>query len=390
MRRALLLAGLLACAAASRAADGLGRLQGDPSPEASKRLGRLYKSSESKDQRLWLIQALGARLRERGDAAALEALLSAASEKDPELRGAALRALAGFSALPEPQLRERWLAKLETAATKGLGHGAPAVRGGAQDLRSAIETWRGDSPPPLSAPPSPTKDPRAWIIIPFGAALLLAGFLVKDHFRKAYYAGLFERADAVKLGALLSDAVERDPELRGSALRAIAAFSALPDARARERWLEKLVAAARGGSHDLRSAIDSGASTGAKPVKSAVRSAKAPAAIGPYSQAIRTGEWVFASGQIPLDPSGGKIVEGGIREQTRRALENLGAVLSEAGLGYSDVVKVTVFMTDLTMFPDMNPVYSEFFPEPAPARSTVGVAALPRGALVEVEAVARG
>jgi 2-iminobutanoate/2-iminopropanoate deaminase len=114
----------------------------------------------------------------------------------------------------------------------------------------------------------------------------------------------------------------------------------------------------------------------------------APAAIGPYSQAIATDGLVFCSGQIGLDPTSGELVEGGIEAQAERALRNLGAVLDAAGLGYAQVVKSTVFLVDLADFPALNAVYRRFFPDPPPARSTIGVAALPKGARVEIEVVA--
>lgn len=114
----------------------------------------------------------------------------------------------------------------------------------------------------------------------------------------------------------------------------------------------------------------------------------APKAIGPYSQAIRSGELIFCAGQIPLDPATGKIVQGDIRDQTRRALQNLSSVLDAAGSAISRVVKTTVFLTDLDNFKAMNEVYAEFFGEQPPARSTVQVSRLPAAALVEIEAIA--
>ncbi len=119
-----------------------------------------------------------------------------------------------------------------------------------------------------------------------------------------------------------------------------------------------------------------------------VATAGAPAAIGPYSQAIIAGDLVFASGQIALDPQSGQLVEGDVRDQTRRALQNLGAVLLAAGSDLALVVKTTVFLTSMANFAAMNEVYAEFFPGEPPARSTIAVAELPRSALVEVEAVA--
>lgn len=119
-----------------------------------------------------------------------------------------------------------------------------------------------------------------------------------------------------------------------------------------------------------------------------IATTNAPAAIGPYSQAIASGDLVFASGQIALDPQTGQLIEGDIRVQTRRALENLTAVLQAAGSSPGQVVKTTVFLTTMGHFTAMNEVYAEFFLGDPPARSTVAVAELPRGALVEVEAIA--
>ena len=123
-------------------------------------------------------------------------------------------------------------------------------------------------------------------------------------------------------------------------------------------------------------------------MKKVISTEKAPAAIGPYSQAIRVGNLVYTSGQIPIDPATGVFAEGGIKEQTRQSLLNVKAILEEAGLSMGDVVKTTVFMADMGDFADMNSVYSEFFTEPYPARSAVAVKSLPKGALVEIEAVA--
>ena len=123
-------------------------------------------------------------------------------------------------------------------------------------------------------------------------------------------------------------------------------------------------------------------------MKKVISTTKAPAAIGPYSQAIQVGNLVYTSGQIPIDPATGVFVEGGIREQTRQSLLNLKAILEEAGLTMSDVVKTTVFLADMNDFADMNAVYAEFFAEPYPARSAVAVKMLPKGALVEIEVVA--
>lgn len=114
----------------------------------------------------------------------------------------------------------------------------------------------------------------------------------------------------------------------------------------------------------------------------------APGAIGPYSQGVSASGLLFLSGQIPMDPVTSEVVEGGVVEQTRRVLENLKAVLEEAGAGLDSVVKTTVFMKDLGEFADMNGVYGEFFTAPYPARSTVEAAALPKGVLVEIDVVA--
>ena len=119
-----------------------------------------------------------------------------------------------------------------------------------------------------------------------------------------------------------------------------------------------------------------------------VRTEKAPAAIGPYSQAVKSGGFLFCSGQIPLDPATGKLVEGGIGEQTERVLRNLEAVLAAGGVPLSSVVKTTVYLVDLGEFPAMNAVYGKFFPGDPPARATVEVSKLPAGARVEIEAVA--
>ncbi|MES2202411.1 MAG: RidA family protein [candidate division FCPU426 bacterium] len=121
--------------------------------------------------------------------------------------------------------------------------------------------------------------------------------------------------------------------------------------------------------------------------KKTIKSSEAPAAIGPYSQAVQAGPWIWASGQIPLDPSTGIKIEGDIAAQTARCLENLKAVLSAAGADLSDVVKTTVFLADLGDFEGMNRVYGSYFPVDAPARSTVQVARLPKDARVEIEAV---
>ena len=119
-----------------------------------------------------------------------------------------------------------------------------------------------------------------------------------------------------------------------------------------------------------------------------IQTENAPAAIGPYSQAIKAGEFVFVSGQIPIDPQTGEFVAGGIAEQTKQVLTNLAAVLEAAGSGLDRVVKTTVFLADMKEFPGMNEVYATFFSAPPPARATVAAAGLPRDARVEIEAVA--
>jgi len=119
-----------------------------------------------------------------------------------------------------------------------------------------------------------------------------------------------------------------------------------------------------------------------------VSTSGAPAAIGPYSQAIASGQLVFASGQVALEPGSGQPVEGDVQVQTKRALENLTAVLLAAGSSLGQVVKTTVFLTTMDDFASMNEVYAGFFPSDPPARSTIAVVALPKGALVEIEAIA--
>lgn len=120
----------------------------------------------------------------------------------------------------------------------------------------------------------------------------------------------------------------------------------------------------------------------------AINTSKAPAAIGPYSQAIRTGNLVFVSGQLPIDPATGNFPEGGIKELTRQSLTNLKNILEAEGTDLAHVVKTTVFLADMADFADMNAVYSDFFKAPFPARSAVAVKTLPKNALVEVECVA--
>ncbi|MEO5347207.1 MAG: RidA family protein [Magnetococcus sp. YQC-9] len=121
---------------------------------------------------------------------------------------------------------------------------------------------------------------------------------------------------------------------------------------------------------------------------SRIESGGAPAAIGPYSQAVRAGDWLFVSGQIPLDPVSGQLVEGDVARQMVRVLENIGAILAAAGVGFGAVVKSTLYLVDMGDFTAVNEVYARFFVPPFPARATVGVAALPKGARVEMEVVA--
>ncbi|HEX9850455.1 Rid family detoxifying hydrolase [Candidatus Deferrimicrobium sp.] len=122
--------------------------------------------------------------------------------------------------------------------------------------------------------------------------------------------------------------------------------------------------------------------------RESVRAAGAPAAIGPYSQAVRAGGFLFCSGQLPLDPSTGKMVEGGVEAQAERVLSNLEAVLIAGGATLRSVVKTTVFLVDMGDFPAMNAVYGKFFPEDPPARATVQIVKLAAGACVEIDAVA--
>ena len=120
----------------------------------------------------------------------------------------------------------------------------------------------------------------------------------------------------------------------------------------------------------------------------ALSTTAAPAAIGPYSQAIMAGDTVYVSGQLPINPSTGEFAEGGIKEQARQSLNNIKNILAEAGMTMQQVVKVTVLMTDMSDFAAVNEVYAEFFAQPYPARSAVAVDRLPKGALVEVEVLA--
>lgn len=114
----------------------------------------------------------------------------------------------------------------------------------------------------------------------------------------------------------------------------------------------------------------------------------APAPIGPYSQGIKAGDFFFCSGQIPIDPTRGELIDGDIAAQAEQSLKNLGEILKAAGLDYADVCKTTIFLTDMSNFTAVNEVYATYFNATKPARSTVAVAGLPKGALVEIEAVA--
>jgi len=122
--------------------------------------------------------------------------------------------------------------------------------------------------------------------------------------------------------------------------------------------------------------------------RKALTTADAPAAIGPYSQAITAGDFLFASGQIPLDPATGQLVDGGIAEQTHRVFKNLAAILAAAGIGFEKVVKTNVYLSDMTDFATMNEIYGTYFPSPAPARATIQAARLPRDVKVEIDFVA--
>jgi len=123
-------------------------------------------------------------------------------------------------------------------------------------------------------------------------------------------------------------------------------------------------------------------------IKKVISTDKAPKAIGPYSQAVEVNGILFISGQIPIDPGTGKIVEGGITEQTEQVMRNVGAVLTEAGLGFSNVVKSTCLLTDMENFAAMNSVYGKYYPSNPPARAAYAVVKLPLGAMVEIETIA--
>ena len=119
-----------------------------------------------------------------------------------------------------------------------------------------------------------------------------------------------------------------------------------------------------------------------------ISTTNAPSAIGPYSQAIQVGNLVYTSGQIPINPATGAFPDGGIQAQARQSLNNIRAILEEAGLSMNNVVKTTVFLADMNDFAEVNSIYAEFFSEPYPARSAVAVKTLPKGALIEIEVVA--
>lgn len=123
-------------------------------------------------------------------------------------------------------------------------------------------------------------------------------------------------------------------------------------------------------------------------MKKIIATTEAPAAIGPYSQATRIGNFVFCSGQIPLDPKTAQIVAGDIKDQTKRVMENISAVLRAEGLSFENVVKTTIFLTNLGDFQTVNEIYGSYFKSDPPARSTIQVAALPKGAAVEIEVIA--
>ena len=123
-------------------------------------------------------------------------------------------------------------------------------------------------------------------------------------------------------------------------------------------------------------------------MKKRIQTTKAPQAIGPYSQAIQQGPFLFCSGQIPLDPATGELVYGGVKEQAIQVMKNINAILDDAGYQWSHVVKTTIFLADMSDFTTVNEVYAQFFQEPYPARSTVAVKTLPRNVLVEIEVIA--
>lgn len=123
-------------------------------------------------------------------------------------------------------------------------------------------------------------------------------------------------------------------------------------------------------------------------MKKIIQTQKAPAAIGAYSQAVESGGMLFISGQVPIDPGTGKVVEGGITEQTEQVMENIGAILKEAGYGFADVVKSTCLLNDMANFKAMNEVYGKYYPQNPPARAAFAVKELPLGVLIEIETIA--
>lgn len=123
--------------------------------------------------------------------------------------------------------------------------------------------------------------------------------------------------------------------------------------------------------------------------REAIQTSEAPAAIGPYSQAVKSGDLLFLSGQIPLDPVSGELVGGSVADETKRVMQNLQAVLKAAGATFDDVVKTTIYLMDMTDFAQVNEVYATYFDQNPPARATVQVAGLPKGVRVEIDAIAR-
>lgn len=123
-------------------------------------------------------------------------------------------------------------------------------------------------------------------------------------------------------------------------------------------------------------------------MKKIIFTESAPAPVGPYSQAVQFGQMLYCSGQIPINPKTNEVVKGSVEEQTKLVMENVGAVLRAAGLGFEDVIKASIFITDMSNFPRINEVYAKYFPEVAPARSCVAVKELPKGVDVEIEVIA--
>ena len=323
MRRSFLVLALLWAAGGTPRAEGdaLRRLETDPSVSSVRRLVELSRSVRDGDQRFWVVQALGARLKARGEAEAFEALLRVGSEDpDPQVRGAALRALAESSPLDGARV-----SRLERVARAGADHPSGHVRRGARELERALESGRRDDGPSAAVE---KREASAAVARGVGGMLRVFGWT---------------SAAVVPVLALVWAAGGRSKRRKGGLMSV---------------------------------------------VKQVVSTDKAPAAIGPYSQAVRSGSLLFVSGQLPLDPATGNIVSGGVPEQTRRVIDNLSAVLEGAGLDLRAVVKTTVFLKDMASFGEMNAVYQERFEAPFPARAAVEVAALPKGALVEIEVVA--